>query len=598
MSRQVELEAVHVANLRGFRETALPLRKGLTLLVGPNNSGKTSILRLLDWILNHADEATLLGETPLGAEELRLLMPARETRNAARRLTLAVRILDGRRRGRFQSVGEIAHLRIGLRLPGVLRLNIGAPRRNEASDDDAALNLLRDVRRDTAFSLVPASRDARSTSFRATFRDAVLGKLEERATHSGRAGAPAEYRRIKKALTEIRSVADDLVLPLWDEVKAELPPGMTTSASVTPDVGPTDLVEWIADRTVLKVATGEHDRATVQPDELGAGLQSLLELALQQTQNRSADADRIIAVEEPEAYLHPSAQRTLARMLSQSTAEKRLISTHSAILVDEARFGETVLVREHRFFPPKIAPEAGRSAINTALLVGHGAEMAFAQCVLLVEGDGDRAFYETLRRRLARASGDGRLDQLAVVPVGSKSAFAPWLRMLTSYGTEGDRPIRWLVVADGDAATEVRRAHEQAGIRLPARVRAELHNAANERANHDPSVFIAATERVNTRANEAGISLHLSPVDLEHAALTACSDERAQTLASDLDLQASNRDQLEVGLRNRKAAHLRAALADCMDWADVSADSKTVLRRWIEPVMSRRAATRLVRSGG
>ena len=127
-------------------------------------------------------------------------------------------------------------------------------------------------------------------------------------------------------------------------------------------------------------------------------------------------------------------------------------------------------------------------------------------------------------------------------------------------GVRPDRPIRWLVVADGDAATEVRRAHEQAGIRLPARVRAELHNAANERANHDPSVFIAATERVNTRANEAGISLHLSPVDLEHAALTACSDERAQTLASDLDLQASNRDQLEVGLRNRKAAHLRAAL--------------------------------------
>src|SRR5690348_3999735 len=101
MSRQVELTAIEVANLRGFKTATLPIRPGLTLLVGPNNSGKTSILRLLDWALNHAAEATMLGEVPLTEEELRLLLPARETRNAARRLVLYVRVLDGRRRRRF-----------------------------------------------------------------------------------------------------------------------------------------------------------------------------------------------------------------------------------------------------------------------------------------------------------------------------------------------------------------------------------------------------------------------------------------------------------------------------------------------------------------
>jgi energy-coupling factor transporter ATP-binding protein EcfA2 len=193
----VELTAIQVTNLRGFRDATLPLADGLTLLVGPNNSGKTSILRLLDWILNHAEESTLLGDALLTDDELRLLMPARETRNAARRLILSARILDGRRRTRFQCVGDTAHLRVGLTLPGVLRLNLGPPRRNETSDWGAALDLLRELRHDVAFSLVPASRDARSTSFRAAFRDAVLAKLEERATHAGRAGAPAEYRRIQ-----------------------------------------------------------------------------------------------------------------------------------------------------------------------------------------------------------------------------------------------------------------------------------------------------------------------------------------------------------------------------------------------------------------
>ena len=58
---QVELLAIEVSNLRGFSEARLALREGLVLLVGPNNTGKTSILRLLDWVLNRADESVLLG---------------------------------------------------------------------------------------------------------------------------------------------------------------------------------------------------------------------------------------------------------------------------------------------------------------------------------------------------------------------------------------------------------------------------------------------------------------------------------------------------------------------------------------------------------
>jgi hypothetical protein len=597
VSRQVELVAVEVSNLRGFNEALLPIRDGLTLLVGPNNSGKTSIFRLLDWILNHASEATVLGNTPLTARELQLLMPARETRNAARRLRLHVRVIDGRRRRRFQCEGEIAHLRVGLRMPGVLRLNLGPPRRNETSDSDAALQLLGELRRDVSFSLVPASRDAQSASFSNAFRDAVMSKLEERALHARRSGAPAEYRAIKRALEEIREVADGLVLPLWDDVRDALPPGLAASARVSTELDPKALVDWIADRTSLRIATGDHDRATVHAAEVGSGLQSLLELALQQVREASEDVDRIIAVEEPEAFLHPAAQRTLARIISEPDDGKRLVSTHSPILVAEARFGETVLVRDHRFFPPSEVEDAARESINTALLVGHGAEMAFSRSVLLVEGEGDRAFYEGLRRRLARASGDGRVDQLTVVPVGSKSAFAPLLRVLTSYGGEGDRPIRWLVAADGDAATQVRQAHEQAGIRLPLRLRLALMAASRERVNADQAVFTATTERVNGIARRSGVSLHLSPVDLEHAVLLGCSDAAARALAQRLGLEALTRTELEVSLRARKAAFLRAALAEAIDWSDVSDDTRSILRRWIGAVMQPATAARLVREG-
>ena len=327
-------------------------------------------------------------------------------------------------------------------------------------------------------------------------------------------------------------------------------------------ITPAALVSWLADRTELKITTGEHDRATVEPTEVGSGLQSLLELALQRMRPTRDDVERIVAVEEPEAFLHPAAQRTLARMIAEPEDAKRLVSTHSPILVEEAKFGETVLVREHRFFPPSPVDDDVREAINTALLGGFGAEMAFSRSVLPVEGEGDRVFYETLRRRLARATGDGRLDHLTVVPVGSKSAFAPWLRLLSSYGIEGDRAVAWLVLADGDAATEVRRAYREAGIRLPVRLRDALMNASNQRSDPDRTRFIEATNAVNRIARARRVRLHLSPVDLECAALAACPDEEAAVAADVLGLTASNTADLEVALRARKAAYLRAALAN------------------------------------
>lgn len=549
---------------------------------------------MLDWMMNQADETTMLGDLPLSASELRLLMPARETRNAARRLVLHVAVADGRRHRRLQCIDGIAALRLSLTLPGVLRLNIGPPRRNEKSDRGAALDLLREVRETVAFSLVPASRDAQSESFARALYEAVLAKLTGKATHRGRSGAPSEYRRVKRALDEIRDTTQGLIDPLWQEVQRELPPGMTVSAKIGADLDPTVLVDWIASRTALRVATGDHDRGTVEPRELGSGLQSLLELAIQQTRTEGDETERVIAVEEPEAFLHPAAQRTLARMLFERDTAKRLISTHSPVLVEEARFGETVLVRDHRFYAPAEVDDAVRDEINTALLVGYGAEMSFARSVLLVEGEGDRAFYEGLRRRMARTINDGRLDHLTVVPVGSKNSYRPWLQMLSRYGTEGDRPIRWLVLADGDAATAVRQAHSQAGLRLSSELRAALMAAASQR-NSGTATFVAATDAVNALARRTGAALHLSPIDLEHAITAACTDEVAADLADKLGLQASTRAELEVSLRNSKKPHMRAALAERMPAAALSPDTRLILRRWLEPVMSRAAAGQVVR---
>lgn len=56
----VQLRAIEIQNLRGFVRATVSLERDVTLLVGGNNSGKTSMLLLLDWVLNRASERTLL----------------------------------------------------------------------------------------------------------------------------------------------------------------------------------------------------------------------------------------------------------------------------------------------------------------------------------------------------------------------------------------------------------------------------------------------------------------------------------------------------------------------------------------------------------
>ena len=160
---------MQVENLRGFRSAILDLDRPVSLLVGPNNSGKTSFLRLLDWTLNATDDVLLSGGRELRSDECDLLIPARDPRGGARRLVLLVRAADGRRRRRFNAPdGIIARLRFRIRNNRVY-VNIRSPRRSEVLEHESdELELLSELRTRIHFQLIPAFRDVASPRFQET----------------------------------------------------------------------------------------------------------------------------------------------------------------------------------------------------------------------------------------------------------------------------------------------------------------------------------------------------------------------------------------------------------------------------------------------
>lgn len=590
------LEAISIEHLRGFDRATLALTRQNTVLVGPNNSGKTSMLLLLHWALTGADDELLSGRRQLTTAEEQLLVPARETRGAARRITLSIRVSDGRRARRFGAVDNVAHLRLQFRSGGVFAA-LGQPRRSEPTESSKnALELLAALRNCLAVTYVGSNREAGSRQFEDALRGSIRDSLADRLLHQDRGGAPAEYRKARQALKDIESLAKDQAAQVWELLESDLPAGMTRLGGVAFDVSPSDLVDWLTDRATLSVSTGAHDARMVPPVELGSGLQSLLLMGLL-TKSAATEQKRLLLLEEPESFLHPSAQRALARRLFDAQDVKLVTSTHSTVVVDESVAADVVLVRGHRIYSPADTDDR-RRAINSALLTGQGSEAIFSRSVLLVEGPGDRAFFETLRRRMADFLPPGPLGNLGIVAVGGKTRFGPWVQLLESYQDRhsGYNPIEYLVVADGvDASTDVAAGVRAGGISIPIELDRRFRDASVHYSAGDMEGGRREMVRLNVLSEAVGFPVCFLPVDLEHAALSKASIATSAAVAKVIGVQATDSHELmrRLGSKidgpasNASVKHdwTRAEIAHALPWEELTPDVRRVLRRWVEPVV-------------
>ncbi len=472
MSR-VAIVGARIENLRGFRDAYIDLDRQTTILLGQNNEGKSSLLLLIDFLLNTvAKDASLANsDRPLSQEECELIVPANNERHRARRFTLYLTIKDGRiRRKYIDSAENTVQLRMSYQpRNATIRLNCGKPKRGETSGDNRAQNLLTYLSNSIYFALIPAARDADAYRFKSAFNQNLNAHLLELVRYSGHGGTPAEYRKARNILRDIATLVKNATDPFWAGVKPHLPQGLAKRISIDFPKSNESLAKWIENQVSLRITTGEHDCNMVSVGHVGNGLQSLLDVAMTLATNaEQKNKAMYMAIEEPEAFLHPVAQRDISDILRHSlrknSAMRLLITTHSPIVVDESYYNEVCLVRDRKFFSPSIETSA-REEINTALMTNSTGEVFFSNVVLLVEGPGDRVLFEILLRRLRRLDNTEMLSGIHVQETGGKTQFAPWIRLLKSYERNGVYPIRWLCLFDADAASKGGGNGERAAVR-------------------------------------------------------------------------------------------------------------------------------------
>jgi putative ATP-dependent endonuclease of OLD family len=513
----MKLKSVEFAFIKAFKTLRFDLEK-TSVLIGQNDHGKSSILKAIDIVLNQLDEATLkLGA--LHPDLAERLLPIFPVNAKARRITL-----------KYDDKGHEKQLFVTVRSD--LTFTVLEKIERNAKTSEAALTALKKLREKNRFVLIPALRDASSVEFQELFsrmlRDHGLSQMIPQKA----GGTPKEYRTLK----EMRDRITDTIKPYINE---KLLPqiqknfGFTTQhkLGLKFNVDVQQIGEWILNNLQLGFQLTEDENVTLALSEAGSGVQSGVLLALHRLEQRAAenpDIQFILAVEEPEAFLHPQKQKELYQNVreAQSANLRIILTTHSPYIVAETPFTRLGLVRKEGEYSSLHIPDI-KTARDAETFDAYSSEvnnlLFFADKVVLVEGESDQRVIELL---LEKQLGP-QAHRVSVVSASGNKNFSPFLRMIGAWNTAN---IPHLVVTDFDSLiAEAKRpiftGAKDAGYShstmsaVTATIDAALDKTEAE--------FIAAAATSEKYFKDAGLNVFVFTSDLEFSLITEHNKDAA-----------------------------------------------------------------------
>lgn len=471
----MQISRVVINNFRNFKHLDVELGRNAVIL-GENGVGKTNFLEALRLVLDPSRERRLFREdfhrpgTPFKGTIVEVHVYLTDVDQDSKLMTVLSDCLVQ---------DEPTAYQISYRFCPKESVE---PERAERREDYRAViygkgDVSNDVRSRVHAHLdlrvIPALRDIDKDI--SVWRNSPLRRLVELMNLSDHPDFLEVARKVRSATDDLQGISP--VEDLTDEIETRLVGMVEGVYSVDPQIG---MLSSNPDELQRALRLFIDESLSLERSSLGLAnvlYLTLLMLEIERREKQEAgDEDEgdkyrftILAVEEPEAHLHPHLQRLVFRDFLRRRPPI-LLSTHSPHIVSVAEADTLVLLRQH-------GDDNGARATSTAglsklpdwepdwdsvkrdlerYLDAIRGEVVFARGVILVEGDAELFLVPAFAEKIREA---GRIPYTldgAGVTICSVAGtdFVPYVRFLGPCGL--DLPI--VVVTDGDKYVGLKRA--------------------------------------------------------------------------------------------------------------------------------------------
>ena len=446
------ISEIQISNFRSIKELVFQPEK-LCTLVGPNSAGKSNILKAIDLIIGE-------GWTTKAKVARELFYDTSKPINI--QITLSTPIAFSY----FGSEKQIKYVSLEMTLQPLdckVRLWENS---NHSDNSGRGYYINEDFKKACHFIYIPSVRDLKDEMRVSSWT--MLGKLMKTIYEN--------YVELHDGEENLKTEFEEKIKPAKDFLEADFTSGSSKVSFKTfydsfiefcqgNSVGIANTFEphlniyninWFYKTLQISVKE-DFSEKHFDAEDVGSGMQNLILLSIFQTYAKLSGGKAILAMEEPELFLYPHAQRELYKnfqLLSENT--QIFYTTHNPNFIDAHRGFEIEIVNKSEdvgtFIYKKNTSYLNKEnfeAFNSKTYTHFNAErneLFFANYILLVEGTSDKILWSTLLEE--KWGIDLNKKGISIIECGGKTGVNYFVGVLNILGRDNYTAI-W--DADDDA---------------------------------------------------------------------------------------------------------------------------------------------------